>query len=820
MKNASPNRAEIARALSVFISPQQVTELRALGVPRGAGRPITVTGYFNDLQKMAAEAARLSQNGAKGVYFIPNPVRPALLARAENKVNIGGSGTSTHDSDIASRQWLFIDLDPIRPSGISATESERKATFQMLSQIVKTLTSLGWPEPVVADSGNGGHLLYRINLPTKDEGLIEKVLHALSFRFDNKHVQVDRKVFNPSRIWKLYGTVSRKGDSTLDRPHRVARIAKVPDSLDVVPKKLLQQLAKMVPVSEKTKVDPRLKTGREKLVLWIHKSGLDVGDPQPWGDKGRKWVFNECPWDPAHTDGSAYIVQLNSGAIAAGCHHEECKGKKNGWKKLQEVYGKLLKDKKDKDSSTSFQPSTVEAPGMTDSGNAKRIFRMFHDRVRHVTDWGQWLIYDGARWQRDTTNEILQMSFTALSTIYSDAVSEPDESKQKALYKWATRSESLPSRRNAVNLCAVEKGIAITPNGLDLDKWKLNLKNGTIDLKTGELLPHNRDDLITKMAPIKFDAAATCPRWEEFLSQVLGEDEETIEYVQKFIGYSMTGEVTEQVLGFLHGTGANGKSTFLGILQKLFGDYSRQAAPELLVQKKGGDHPTAVADLKGARFVVSTEIERGRGLAEVLVKQLTGGDTMKARFMRQDFFEFEPTHKIFLAANHKPIIRGNDEAIWRRIRLIPFEITIPPEERDHQLPEKLAAELPGILNWALEGCLKWQKQGLQESQAVSQATAAYRGEMDMLSDFLAECCEDDSSEVVIVKDLYETYLGWCEENNERTVTKRLFGMMLMERGYKQGRNRKARYWEGLRLKKSMYAMSKIKPFGNGVMVEA
>jgi putative DNA primase/helicase len=266
-------------------------------------------------------------------------------------------------------------------------------------------------------------------------------------------------------------------------------------------------------------------------------------------------------------------------------------------------------------------------------------------------------------------------------------------------------------------------------------------------------------------------------------------------------GYALTGSVSEQVLPVLYGTGANGKSTVLNALLTALGDYGMQAAPDLLVAKRGS-HPTELADLFGMRFVASIEVEDGSRLAESLVKQLTGGDRIKARRMRQDFWEFEPTHKVLMACNHKPQVRGTDNAIWRRLRLLPFTETIPPAEQDRDLPEKLRFELPGILAWAVEGCLEWRREGLQAPEEVRQATGAYRAEMDVLGAFLRECCELGAEHNEAAKDLYAAYIRWCDDGGERPETKRKFGSRLTERGsferYRGGSDGGHR-WRGVRL---------------------
>jgi putative DNA primase/helicase len=301
----------------------------------------------------------------------------------------------------------------------------------------------------------------------------------------------------------------------------------------------------------------------------------------------------------------------------------------------------------------------------------------------------------------------------------------------EAVLKWALTSESGPRIREMLFHAQSERGIPITHHDLDRDPWVLNVGNGTLDLRTGTLRPHQRDDLLMKQAPVRYDPQATCPQWMQFLYEVMNKDMELVSYLQRAVGYSLTGAVNEDALFFLYGTGANGKTTFLNTVLELMGNYGTQVMSELLMMRHHEQHPTERADLFGRRFVSTAEVDAGRRLSEALVKILTGREKIKARRMREDLWEFLPTHKIWLAANHKPVIRGTDTAIWRRPRLIPFVVTFDGDKKDTTLPDKLKRELPGILRWALEGCLAWKQGGLQEPPGVIAATEAYRQEMDV-----------------------------------------------------------------------------------------
>ncbi len=437
---------------------------------------------------------------------------------------------------------------------------------------------------------------------------------------------------------------------------------------------------------------------------------------------------------------------------------------------------------------------------LTEKGNAERLIHRHGRELRYCWRWHEWFVFDGKRWKADDTGEVYRRAKDAVAGIYEEASAATDEERRKALAKHAVRSESGAKIREMIHLARDQ--VPVTPDQFDTDPWALNVENGTIDLRTGELREHWREDLITKIAPVEYDPDATSPTWAATLERALPSPA-LREFFKKLCGYGLTGDVSEHILAVLYGTGANGKSTILNALLAAAGDYGMQAAPDLLVAKKGA-HPTEVADLFGMRLVASIEVEDGRRLAESLVKQLTGGDKVRARRMRQDFWQFDPTHKVFLAVNHKPEIRGTDTAIWRRIRLIPFEQTIPPAEQDKKLPQKLEAELSGILAWAVEGCLAWQREGLQAPEEVRRATGAYRSEMDVIGAFLQDECEIGAGYRESFAKLYKRYEEWCEDGGERAETRRKFNARLKERGRLESRRSGpggSNEWHGLRLLK-------------------
>jgi putative DNA primase/helicase len=377
-----------------------------------------------------------------------------------------------------------------------------------------------------------------------------------------------------------------------------------------------------------------------------------------------------------------------------------------------------------------------------------------------------------------------------------------DETTLKAMYTHAKNSNNGNGIRNMVELAKCD--LAIGPEELDTDPWLFNVENGTLDLRNGELREHRKEDFITKLAPVIFDPAATRPLWERFLRTVFNDNEALIRYLQRLVGYCLTGSTEEHILPFLYGIGANGKSTFCETILRLLGpDYAIKAAPDLLIAKPAGTHPTERADLWGKRFVACIETEEGRRMAETLTKELTGGDRIRARRMREDFWEFTPTHHVWLAGNHKPTITGTDNGIWRRIKLIPFNVAIREPDQDKKLPAKLVEELPGILNWALAGCLEWQRSGLREPPIVQAATLEYSTEMDELGQFIDEHCKLGDFKTSAAE-LYQKFL----EVTGSKITQHAFGAQLRQRGFTNrgtdGReyrtNTGKHAWKGLRLR--------------------
>ncbi len=449
---------------------------------------------------------------------------------------------------------------------------------------------------------------------------------------------------------------------------------------------------------------------------------------------------------------------------------------------------------------SEFEESNEITFNLTDIGNAQRMVHLFGEELRYCMLWKRWLVWDGKRWRVDDTAAVWRFAKKTVAGIYGEAKQASDENKRIELAKWAMQSERLNHIEAMIKLAATDENIIISPDSLDSDHFLLNVSNGTVDLRTGTLREHCRDDLVTKLAPVDYDASAKMDRTMEWLRKIMQNSTELIEFIKRMVGYSLTGDISEQMLPICYGTGANGKSTLLGLIQDLLGDYATSTPTNTLMVKRGDTIPNDLAALNGARFVTAMEIEDGQRFSESLVKQLTGGDIISARFMRGEFFTFKPQFKIWMAVNHKPMIRGIDNGIWRRIRLVPFNVSIPEAEQDRSLPIRLREESPGLLAWAVEGCLEWQRNGLSVPDAVKDATNSYKNEMDIVGQFINECCFLAESASVQSSKLFEAWRGWAQKNGENERNNKWLTNVLAEKGYQKKSRNSGAWWLGIGLK--------------------
>ena len=438
----------------------------------------------------------------------------------------------------------------------------------------------------------------------------------------------------------------------------------------------------------------------------------------------------------------------------------------------------------------------------TDNTNAIYFLKAYGDRIRYCVSNDKFLLWNGTNWEIDGRNGVESLCKNFIYKMYRGLRFISDPQLKTAFERHLTKSESFRRIQALVGMLKISEEIIVTENELDRDIYLLNLKGATLDLKTGKGNVPNPKKLITKSTNFIFDKTAKCPTWDMFLMQIFNNDINLIHYIQKAMGYSLSGDTSEQCMFILWGCGANGKSTFLNTILRLMGDYACSTTIETFM-KKNSEHSNDLARLKGMRLVTTSEVEQGKALSESIIKVATGEDEITARFLYGEYFSFSPTFKIFMATNHMPKIRGGDNGIWRRVKMIPFNVTIPPEQRDKHLSEKLMAENAGILNWLLIGYAAWKKEGLvDEPAAIKNANADYRMDMDIVGTFIMDCLILDASLQwrLPTADLYAAYQNWCYKNNERVMSQKWLSMRMVEKGFKRLATNGQRVWLGLAIR--------------------
>ena len=420
--------------------------------------------------------------------------------------------------------------------------------------------------------------------------------------------------------------------------------------------------------------------------------------------------------------------------------------------------------------------------------------------VRFVPELGKWLLWTDGAWKLDGEGWVIELAKLSARRIYEEAAAASTKDIASDLARHAKNSLNERRLKAMVELARTDKALVLPRARLDADPFLLGVTNGVVDLRTGELRAAAPEDYITRQVAVPYTSDAQCPVFERFLTKAMGGNQELVVFLQRIFGYTLTASTEEQCLFFLYGTGANGKSTLLNSMKQVLGGYAKQAAAETLMDRKHGGASNDIARLDGARLVLSNELEDGTRLAETLVKQLTGGDPITARFLYQEHFEMIPTFKLVIAGNHKPVIRGDDHGIWRRIVLIPFVVTIPEDQRDPDLLNKLAAEAPGILAWMVRGCMAWRAQGLNPPPEVQSAVREYRSEMDVLGQWLEARCEIGADREARASDLYRSYRYWAETNGFHPMSNTSFGRKLSERNLEKKKTKDGHVYLGLALK--------------------
>ncbi len=527
----------------------------------------------------------------------------------------------------------------------------------------------------------------------------------------------------------------------------------------------------------------------------LGQTGLGLWDD--WSRASSKYQDGVCEakWRGMKDDG----VKLGS------LFHE---AKRNGWKRPTRPGRKPASPPEPSANGEHDPPppgggeASAEEPPInrTDLGNARRLVKRFGDDMRHCAPWRTWLVWDGRRWVKDRTGATKRMAKKTVQLIAMEAAQIEADEERKATLRWALSSESRKALEAMVAVAESEPGVSVSGESWDTDDWLLNCLNGTIDLRTGKLRPHRREDLITNLCPVEFDPNAKCPRWEQFEHEIFAGDVGVIRYMRRAVGYALTGVDHVQEINILYGDGSNGKNVYLDTVRGIFGDYGFQAEPSLLLASQSEKHPTGVADLCGRRFVSASEIDDGKRFAEAFVKRLTGDRTITARRLYEDNFQFKRTFKVFLATNARPEIRGQDAGIWRRIRLIPFGVTFVKKEKPSNPPfilheqegliDDLTKEASGILALFVRACLEWQQEGMKPPPAVIAATEDYRKDMDTVAEFISECCKSYLDHEALKTqartkpaELYQAYVEHTKSSGIEPLGSRVFGAKLEKLGY-------------------------------------
>ncbi len=421
---------------------------------------------------------------------------------------------------------------------------------------------------------------------------------------------------------------------------------------------------------------------------------------------------------------------------------------------------------------------------LTDYGNAERLVAEHGQDLHYCYPFRKWFIWDGTCWQEDTTGEIKRRAKTSVRTLYKQAGNEPDDKTRKELALYAVKCESQMKINAMISMAESELPLPVLPDQLDQHPFLISCNNGTIDLRTNDLAPHDRGHLITRKIPFSYNMDMRCPKWEKHLELIMRGDKELISFLQRAWGSCLSGDTRDRKIFIEWGFGKNGKSVCNNTIAMMLGEYAMRTPVSTLL-KKGDSIPNDVARLKGARFVYASEADQRRTLSEALVKDITGGEKIAARFMRGEWFEFQPEFKIWLGTNYKPTIKETADAIWDRIALIPFTVRIPDEKQRSMdvLLDEFRQEGEGILRWLITGCYEWYHEGLKPPSKVTQATSDYRGEMDTLKQFINDRCIVRADMKCKFGDLYKSYCEWSDSNGDKPIGKGHFGDSLTEKGF-------------------------------------
>jgi P4 family phage/plasmid primase-like protien len=788
---------EIGRTLGVLTEPGQTFEVRILEAQRaGYQYPLTMTGCFDNPALLPSTLRSAMLSGAKGFYITLNPVDPVLLARSHSHLRVARRGETTADANILRRRWLLVDCDPVRPSGLSATDPEKSAAEERALAVRETLRSAGWPEPVLADSGNGFHLLYRVELPTGSD-LVKRCLEALALRFDDATVSIDRTVFNPSRIVKLYGTLTQKGDHCPDlgRVHRMSRLLEVPEPVEVVSVALLEGLAGLAEQapSEQPSAGGRRRIAwgsrggawdKERMQAFIdqHLGGCEPG-PATAYDGGWKWVLSVCPFNPEHTNGSAVVIIGANGALGFRCLHNGCVN--YHWKDLRAKFEPGMSHANAPSPTGAPVQVTATVPSAATNeygaaligGDGHAAINQMHFAASYVHESGtihdpavsRFYTYDPATglWQHQTDETTLRELGVCVQRILTE------ENRPDLLAK-RTASQLQGLREMA-------RGIAERRNVFNQRRNVIHVANGMLALKEDgrvELKPFAPEWYSRNRSEIAWNPQAECPRFKlELLLSAIDEDDAWL--IQRYAGQSLLGANLSQTLLILRGTPGGGKSTLANVVEGLIG---RVNVTELRVEQlserfemiryvgrtllTGKDVPGDFLNMKPAH----------------VIKALVGGDTLEGELKHgNESFSVEGRYNVMIGTNARLRVKlDSDAGAWRRRMLIVDYNRPQPEKAIIDFDKLLLREEgEGILRWAVEGAIGVMRE-MNETGRFQLTAAQLRRVDDLLSEsdsvrsFVHECLESCHGAEVSITEMTGHYRDYCEARDWAPLRERMF----------------------------------------------
>lgn len=799
----------IATTFDLFYVPGYCVEVRALGV-RGnnpawegwAGG--TVSGYFDNKDTFIAAVEKLDQATPEGIYITLNPVLPDLLARAHNRLKPAKRGETTHDNEIAKRGWVLLDFDPVRPSGISASQMELDLAYYAARECWLALKAKHG-EGIIAMSGNGVHLLYRTDASNDDQTTrrLANYLKEISQTYGNEKVTVDTSVFNAARITKLYGTAARKGENTKQRPHRRSTLMKMPETIGVISLDMLPT----PPPKEMTTGEAVERIESALAVLPAH-FGPNSYD---------RWVSVLMATHAELGDAAIPLLERyvpgHEGEIAAKCAGFNGAGtnintlyaiaKEYGWQPTTHQPVERYDEPTNVPTAAEIEllfgdgglPFSLYSYRPEEGGVLDAFLDHYADNWRFFLTTGTWHTWTGSYWQPDQVGSVAVEIQTLLLLMNDEAhlklaqCTDKEEQKIWRSYIGITRRTS--ARVNSIeNMLKPHITVDASPNN------KLNLSNGTLDLDTFAFTDHDRGDGLDYVLPYAYDPQAQCPRFLQFLQEILvyenttTTDMELLLLMQELIGYSLTTQTQRQVMAWLSGDGNNGKSILIEVIQQLLGPMAVNVDFQVLGTQGNYD----MADLPNKRVAFATEADASKSFADGVLKRVVSGEKLRARHIKQKQFEFRPVAKVWWAMNDKPRARYS-HSIWRRLILIPFYRVLNETEIDVYLSTKLLQELSGILNFALAGLQRLnQNNRFTQAAAVAAAKDEYALESNPVMQWREERTEDTPIPTTLIGTLYEDYRVWCVKTGHGALADNNFAKELNKLRVPNERRTSGRYY--------------------------